>query len=93
MLLHFLSRLIESVRNQLLYQIVWSEFPKSIRLLINIKYVFQPFWEHTKGNLTDGKWKEKFRCSKTSTSRALGRMNTRTVLAIIFDRLYVLTTS
>ncbi len=51
--LHLLSRLIESDNNQLLYQIVWGEFPNSIRLLIDNKYVFQPFWEHTKGNLTE----------------------------------------
>ncbi len=90
MFLHFLSRLIDSDNSQLLYQIVWREFPKSIRLLIDNKYVFQPFWEHTKGNLTEDEWQHSFARSKASASRALGRMNTRTVLAVIFDRLYVL---
>jgi hypothetical protein len=90
MFLHFLSRLIDSDNNQLLYQIVWREFPKSIRLLIDNKYVFQPFWEHTKDNLTEEEWQDKFNRSKASANRALGRMNTRTVLAVIFDRLYVL---
>jgi hypothetical protein len=90
MFLHFLSRLIDSDSNQLLYQIVWREFPRSIRLLIDNKYVFQPFWEHTKGNLTEEEWQDKFNRSKGSANRALGRMNTRAVLAVIFDRLYVL---
>lgn len=90
MFLRFLSRLIDLDNNQLLYQIVWDEFPKSIRLLIDNKYVFQPFWEHTKGNLTEDEWQNIFNRSKASANRALGRMNTRTVLAVIFDRLYVL---
>ena len=90
MFLHFLSRLIDSDTGRLLYQIVWSEFPGSIRLLIDNKYVFQPFWEHKRGNLSEDEWQDSFTRSKASASRALGRMNTRKVLAVIFDRLYVL---
>lgn len=63
---------------------------RDIRLLIDNKYVFQPFWEHTKSNLTEDEWLDNFTRSKASANRALGRMNTRTVLAVIFDRLYVL---
>ena len=88
--LHFLSRLIDPDNTRLLYQIVWKEFPGSIRLLIDNKYVFPPFWEYTKGRLTAEEWQDSFARSKSSASRALGRMNTRTVLAVIFDRLYVL---
>ena len=90
MFLHFLSRLIDSDNDRLLYQIVWKEFPGSIRLLIDNRYVFPPFWDYTKGNLTEEEWQDSFTRSKASASRALGRMNTRTVLAVIFDRLYVL---
>ena len=45
----FLERLIESDSEQLLYSLVWDQFPGSIRLLIDNKYVFQPFWDHHNG--------------------------------------------
>lgn len=86
----FLSRLIESDREQLLYQIVWNVFPRSIHLLLDNPYVFQPFWEYQRGCLSEAEWKEKFIRSKTSAFRALGRMDTRKVLLVIFERLYVL---
>ena len=88
--LHFLSRLIHSDHEKLLYKIVWSEFPRSIRLLLDNRYVYQPFWEHEKGNLTEEEWQKNFKRSKASASRALGSMDTRKVLAVVFDRLYVL---
>jgi hypothetical protein len=89
-LLWFLNRLIEADRENLLYDTVWRQYPASIRLLIDNRYVFQPFWEHVKGELTETEWREKFDRSKASAHRALGRMNTRKVFAITFDRLYVL---
>ncbi len=90
MFAQFLERIIASDREQLLYQIVWKEFPRSIRLLLDNRYVFQPFWAHTKGDLTEQEWLDKFQRSRASAHRALGRMNTRMVLMIILDRLYVL---
>jgi len=87
---HFLGRLIDNDRNGLLGEIVWNEFPRSIRLLLDNQYVFKPFWEYQKGNLTKDEWEEKFRRSKASALRALGKMDTRKVLMVIFERLYVL---
>ena len=90
MFLHFLSRLIESDEDKLLYQIVWREFPNSIRLLLDNKFVYQPFWDHEKGKLTENEWQDKFGRSKAYANRALGKMDTRKVLTALFDRLYVL---
>ena len=87
---HFFTRLIAADREQQLDKILWKEFPRSIRLLLDNKYVFQPFWEYTKGEITEEEWQEKFQRSKASANRALGRMNTRKVLMIILERLYVL---
>lgn len=86
----FLSRLIENDQEQRLYKIIWNEFPNSIRLLLDNPYVFQPFWEHQKGVIEETEWKEKFKRSKASAYRALGKMDTRKVLLVIFERLYVL---
>jgi hypothetical protein len=88
--LNFLTRLIESDQADLLYRIVWSEFPSSIRLLIDNKYVYQPFWDHQNGKLSATQWRDDFQRSKTAAYRALGRIDTRRILTIVFDRLYVL---
>lgn len=87
---HFIGRLVDSDKEDVIGEIIWSEFPKSIRLLLDNRYVFQPFWAFQKGNLTQEAWEEKFHRSKASALRALGKMDTRKVLMVIFERLYVL---
>lgn len=89
-LVNFLKRLIESDAENLLEQIIWEEFPSSIRLLIDNKYVFQPFWEYQYGRMGEADWQHEFQLSRVSANRALGRMDTKKVLAVVFDRLYVL---
>ncbi len=86
----FLNRLFESDVDNKLYQMVWQEFPRSIRLLIDNAYIYQPFWEYQKGLVSEEEWKRRFAHDKAAANRGLGRMDTRKVLAIIFDRLYVL---
>jgi len=88
--LQFLKRLVESDDEDLIYQIVWNQFSSSIRVLIDNKYVFQPFWDYQAGLISEERWKKSFETSKTSANRALGRTDTKRVLAVIFDRLYTL---
>ncbi len=88
--INFLGRLIDRDEEKRFYQIVWECFPRSIRLLLDNRYVFRPFWEYQRGFIGEEEWQEKFRRSKTSTLRALGRMDTRRVLLEIFERLYIL---
>jgi len=86
----FIKRLLDSDKDKLLYNIVWAEFSKSIRLLIDNQYIYQPFWDYQKGNLTEAEWQSRFKEDNASAKRALGQMNTKKILAIVFDRLYVL---
>lgn len=90
LLLQFLNRLIDSDQDQLLYKAIWDQFPKSIRLLISNRYVFQPFWDYQNRIISENDWRQMFDRSTASANRALGRMNTKKVVAIVFDRLYVL---
>ncbi len=41
--LHRLSRLDEQNR---LSELAWRRYPTAIRLLLNNRYVFQPYWDH-----------------------------------------------
>ncbi|MFC1696133.1 hypothetical protein ACFL1C_08425 [Pseudomonadota bacterium] len=90
MLLQFLDRLVESDGESLLHEIVWNQFSSSIRVLIDNKFVFQPFWDCQAGLISDDAWKESFEKSKISANKALGKTDTTQVLAVIFDRLYTL---
>ena len=42
------------------------------------------------GNISEEEWKQRFDKSKASANTALGRMDTKKVIAVMFDRLYVL---
>jgi len=87
---NFIKRLVESDTEKLLYQAVWEEFTDSIRVLLDNQYVFKPFWDYHNGLIDQAAWENAFSKSKRAASRAFGKMNTMTVLSIIFERLYVL---
>lgn len=90
MFFRFLNRLVDMDRERLLHEIVWNGFPGSIRLLLNNRYVFQPFWDYQAGLVEEVDWRARFERSQRSANRALGRMHTARVLAEVFDRLYTL---
>ena len=86
----FLGRLIDSDSESLLYELVWDRFSGAIRLLIDNQFVFQPFWDFHNGLLTEEAWQAAFGKSKAAARRALGNMDTRKVMGVMFDRLYTL---
>lgn len=86
----FLQRLIDCDKEQLLYQLVWDEFSGAIRLLIDNKFVFQPFWKCQMGLVDESTWQEQFDRSRQAAHKALRDVDTRKILAVLFDRLYVL---
>jgi hypothetical protein len=90
LLIEFLNRLVMSDKDSLLHEIVWNQFSSSIRVLIDNRFVFQPFWDHQSGKISEIAWKEAFEKSKAAANGALGRTDTTRVLAVIFDRLYTL---
>lgn len=86
----FIRRLVELDTEKLLYHTVWEEFAGSIRLLIDNRYIFQPFWDHQNGRVTEEEWKEAFDRSRHVAKAALAKMDTARVLVIVFERLYTL---
>lgn len=86
----FINRLVDSDREKLLHEMVWDQFPGPIRLLIDNRYVFGPFWDFQNGKLSEAEWKSAFSNSKNTANRALGRTNTKRVLGIVLERLHTL---
>ena len=88
--LSFLQKLIDLDKDKMLYELVWKTFSSSIRSLINNQYIFEPFWSYQHERISEQEWQDQFLLSKNSANKALGRMNTKKVLVIVFNRLYVL---
>lgn len=70
--------------------LVWQEFPKSIRVLLDNRYVFADFWHWQNGTLTEADFQARFAAANRAAHVALGRQDTVTVLAIVLSRIYVL---
>lgn len=73
-----------------IYKLVWNTYSGSIRLLLDNQYIFQPFWESHNGRLSQQAWQEDFERAKKKIGQALVDMDTDTILAGVFDRLYTL---
>lgn len=86
----FLGRLVESDDERSLYQLLWQEFPTSVRMLIDNCYVYQPFWDFHNGKPGAEDWQETFERSRSAAHHALGQQDTLKVLGIVFNRLYTL---
>lgn len=86
----FWQKIIELDKQQQIYQTVWREFPKSIRLLKDNQFVFEAFWRFQRGELTQAKWEQLFSDNKALITKALAKQNTTLLIELLFDRLYTL---
>jgi len=87
---NFVKRIVALDEKNILSGVIWSQFPSSIRLLIDNRYIFQPFWDFHNGRDGAEGWEERFQAEKAAAHRALGRRDTAKVLLILLDRLYTL---
>ncbi|MEH6592654.1 MAG: hypothetical protein V7746_20475 [Halioglobus sp.] len=86
----FLSKLEQLDNGNVLYELIWQEFSKSVRLLLKNQYVYQPFWDYHNGLLIEEEWKTRFDRANVSANKALAANQTASVLAIVLARMYTL---
>jgi len=86
----FLSRLVKADRANTLHQVVFKEFTGPVRLLIDNKFVFDPFWRALRDHDSSQEWGERFMRDKRAALKAVVAKDTVKVLEVVFDRLYVL---
>ena len=72
-----------------IYDAIWHRFSDSIRVLLDNKFVFQPFWNHH-ADLGYDNWEYTFENSRRAVHSALAGRDTEFILSTLFDRLYVL---
>ena len=73
-----------------IYNEIWEGFAGPIRVLMQNKYVFNPFWQHHNGIEGYEDWEERFKASAGAFARSFAAQDTARTLSFVFDRLYVL---
>ena len=86
----FLASLIAVDRGRVLHRVAFDDFTGPIRTLISNRFVFEPFWRALREHDASTRWEDAFTAANRAALRALMEGRTDAVLAIVFDRLYVL---
>lgn len=87
----FLEKLTELDRAHRRFDaLVWNEFPRSIRVLLDNRFVFADFWRFQNGTIPEETWQSSFEAANRAAHKALGRQDTVTVLSIVLARIYTL---
>ena len=86
----YFDKIIELDIRKDIYNLIWEEFSGPIRVLLNNRFVFQPFWHHYNGIPEYEDWESRFERSRSFVRRALAEEDTKAILSTLFDRLYVL---
>lgn len=86
----FLARLVELDDGGRLDEVVWDKFPGPIRVLLDNRFVFQPYWNYLNGLPASDDWERLFKAANGTARKALAGRNTSAVLSVVFNRLYTL---
>jgi Apea-like HEPN len=85
----YFDALVELDTGYRIYDAIWVRFSHEIRLLLNNKYVFAPFWLHNNGVEGYDDWAQRLAESQRRINSAMKRQDTARILSILFGRLYV----
>ena len=88
--LDFFGRLVALDCDKRIYHAIWQRFSGPVRMLMENRYVFNPFWQHQNGIDGFDDWEERLQASSRRFARAFQSGDTARVLTFVFDRLYVL---
>ena len=81
----FVDRLVDCDKESRLYNILWNKFSGPVRLLIENKFVYGPFWDNLRGESRN--WEKGFQQSIKDANQALANKNFPYLLRIVLDRL------
>lgn len=86
----FFARIAPLDHDNAIYDAIWTRFSGTIRVFLENRYVYRPFWTSRSPGGDGGDWERQFDSSRDRMRRALGSRNTQVILNELFDRLYVL---
>jgi hypothetical protein len=83
----FTSSLVHFDRTRL-YNLFWEKYSGPVKVLIENKFVFEKFWEFTRGESND--YEIAFNKSITQATNCLSKQNIEGLLEVVIERLYTL---
>ena len=86
----YFGRLVALDQDQRIYKALWQRFSGPVRMLMENRYVFNPFWQYHNGIDGFEDWEDRFKSSARSFAASFQAGDTARVLSFVFDRLYVL---
>ena len=86
----YFGKIVGLDEDNVVYDAIWDRFSQEIRVFLDNRYVFEPFWKFHNGVPGYDEWERRFAGSQRMARYALARQDTAAILSILFDRLYVL---
>lgn len=86
----FIARLLQCDKEKRIHAALFDTFSGPIRLLIDNKFVFEPFWTALRTHDDSERWRESFDAARALAMRAIVNGETELLMSIVADRLYVL---
>ncbi len=86
----FLRQIVRRDTDNGIERILWETYPGPIRVLLENRYAYQPFWQAVWDPDQGESWQSMFQRANRSTFRALGRRRVHRVLTEVFFRLYAI---
>jgi len=86
----FFGRLVELDKEEIIFKAIWSDFQGPVKLLLENKYVFSPFWRYQQGKVSARNWKLWFSTSGKLIQKAIESQDTVKILSSLFPRIYTL---
>lgn len=86
----YFGRIVGLNGEQRVYSALWQRFHGPVRMLMENRYVFNPFWQHHNGIEGYDDWENRFTASARAFAQAFQSGDCAKVLSFVFDRLYVL---
>src|SRR3546814_2139976 len=74
----YFSRLIALNQERRIYRAIWQRFSGPVRLLMENRYVFSPFWQHHNGIAGFEDWEARFKASSRTFAQAFQRSEEHT---------------
>ncbi len=86
----FFGRVVRLDTSRRIYKAIWNTYSGPVRLLLENRFVFLPFWQHTNGIPGYENWQDRFEAARRVFLKATQDGDTARMLSLVFDRLYVL---
>ena len=67
----FFRTLVQLDEGKRIYNLVWSRFPSEVRMLLDNRYVFAPFWAHQNGVPSTADWEDRLGRAKHKANTAM----------------------